>query len=53
MNLNEMAKQISELEDMPNNDSYFEACCLVAIDLYNLDYETATKVANIIQEKYL
>ena len=53
MILDEIAKDISELEDMPNDDKYYEACCLVAMDLYDLDYETAHKVADIIQERYL
>lgn len=53
MNLDKIAKDISELEDMPYNDSYYESCILVAEDLYKLDYESAIKVADIIQEKYL
>ena len=53
MNLQKIAKEISELENMPCNDSYYESCILVAEDLYELNYESAIKVANIIQEKYL
>lgn len=53
MNLQKIAKEISELEDMPYNDSYYESCVLVAEDLYELDYEYAIKVADIIQERYL
>ena len=53
MNLNNIAKQISELEDMPNDETYYEACVLVAESLYELDYESAYKVADIIQNKYL
>ena len=53
MNLNEMAKVISELEAMPEDDTYYEACYLVAMDFYDLDEDTACKVADIIQEKYL
>ena len=52
-NLDKIAKDISELEAMPYDDTYYEACVNVAEDLYNLDYETAIKVADIIQEKYL
>ena len=51
--LNYIAKEISQLENMPNNETYYEACVLVAEDLYDLDYENACKVADIIQEKYL
>lgn len=52
-NLDTIAKDISELEDMPYDDTFYEACILVAEDLYDLDYDTAIKVADIIQEKYL
>ena len=51
--LNTMAKEISELDSMPNDDTYFEACILVAQDFYDLDFETAYQVAEIIQDKYL
>lgn len=51
--LNRIAIEISELDDMPNDDSYYEACVLVAEDLYDLDYDNACKVADIIQDKYL
>lgn len=53
MKLKKIAKEISELENMPYDDSYYKSCILVAEDLYELDYESAIKVANIIQEKYL
>ena len=52
-NLDSIAKNISELEDMPYDETFYEACVLVAQDLYKLDYNIATKVADIIQEKYL
>lgn len=52
-NLDTIAKEISKLEDMPYDDTFYEACVLVAQDLYNLDYYTAIKVSDIIQEKYL
>lgn len=48
-----IAKEISTLEDMPNDETYHEACILVAEDLYDLDYDTAYEVADIIQNKYL
>lgn len=49
-----IAKDISELEDMPNEAKEFrESCILVAQDLYDLDYEGACKVADIIQENYI
>ena len=53
LNLDSIAKDISELEAMPYDDTYYEACINVAEDLYDLDYETAIKVADIIQDKYL
>lgn len=53
MNLDKIAKDISELEAMPQDESYFEACYLVALNVYELDDEDATRVAEIIQEKYL
>lgn len=53
-NLKQIAKDISEFEDMPNEAREFrESCILVAENVYNLDYETACKVADIIQEEYL
>lgn len=52
-NLDTIAKDISELADMPNDETYYEACILVAEDLYDLDYENACEVADIIQNKYL
>ena len=51
--LDTMAKEISELGNMPDDDTYFEACILVAQDFYDLDFETAYQVAEIIQDKYL
>lgn len=51
--LDTIAKDISELENMPNDETYYEACVLVAEDLYDLDYENACEVADIIQDKYL
>lgn len=53
INLNTIAKEISELEAMPYDDTYYEACVLVAEDLYDLDNDTAMQVADIIQDKYL
>lgn len=53
MNLNKIAKEISELAGMPNDESYFEACILVAKDLYELNDDEAYEVAEIIQNKYL
>ena len=53
MNLDKIAKDISQLEAMPEDDSYFKACYLVALNVYELDDKNATKVAEIIQEKYL
>lgn len=53
MNLNQIAKSISELESMPEDDSYYEACIDVGMDLYELTYEDAIKVADIIQKKEL
>ena len=52
-NLDTIAKDISKLADMPNDETYYEACVLVAENLYDLDYENACKVADIIQNKYL
>ena len=51
--LDEIAKSISELEDMPNNEDFYEACLLVAENVWELNEEDAIKVADIIQEKYL
>ena len=53
MNLDKIAKDISKLENMPNDEEYFNTCILVAEDLYNLNHDDAYTVANIIQEKYL
>lgn len=53
MKLTQIAKEISQLEDMPNDDSFYEVSIYVAMDLYNLDDDTATKVADIIQDKFL
>lgn len=53
MNLDKIAKEISDLAGMPNDESYFEACELVAKDLYDLNDDDAYEVAEIIQEKYL
>lgn len=53
MNVEEIAKSISQLENMPEDDRFFESCVLVAENVYELDEETAYKVAEIIQEKYL
>lgn len=53
MKLELIAKEISELADMPNDESYFEACTLVARDLYELNDDEAYEVAEIIQDKYL
>lgn len=52
-NLNEIAKSISELESMPEDDSYYEVCIDVGMDLYELTYDNAIKVADIIQDKQL
>ena len=52
-NLDNIAKEISQLENMPNDETYHEACILVAQDLYDLDFNTAYEVADIIQDKYL
>ena len=52
-NLNEIAKSISELESMPEDDSYYKVCVDVGMDLYELTYDDAIKIADIIQEKYL
>ena len=51
--LDNIAKEISDLAGMPNDDSYFEACILVAEDLYELNHNEAYEVAEIIQDKYL
>lgn len=51
--LDTIAKEISELDEMPFDDTFYEVCVEVAEDLYNLDYENAIKVADIIQDKYL
>ena len=49
-----IAKDISELEDMPNEAKEFrESCILIAQDLYDLDYESACEIAEIIQENYI
>ena len=48
-----IAKEISQLADMPNDETYHEACILVAESLYELDYDSAYEVAEIIQKKYL
>ena len=53
MKLDKIAKEISDLADMPNDESYFEACELVAKNLYNLNDDDAYEVAEIIQKKYL
>ena len=53
MNLDKIAKEISELDGMPNDESYFETCELVAKDLYDLNDDDAYEVAEIIQNKYL
>ena len=51
--LNKIAREISELENMPKNEEYFEACVLIAENLYNLNYNDAYTVAEIIQNNYL
>ena len=51
--LNKIAKEISELESMPNDETYHESCMLVAQDLYGLDWDSSYEVAEIIQNKYL
>ena len=50
MKIKDIAITINELEDMPNDKTFEEACILVAMDLYNLNYKDATKVANEIQK---
>lgn len=52
-NLNQIAKSISQLESMPEDDSYYEVCIDVGMDLYGLTYNDAIKVADIIQDKQL
>lgn len=51
--IDKIAKEISDFENMPNDDSYYEACVLVAENVYKLDEDTAIKVADRIQEVYL
>lgn len=53
MRLNKIAKEISELEDMPNDERFYESCYLVAKNLYELNEKDATEVADIIQKKYI
>ena len=54
MNLNKIAKEISQLDEMPYDaKQYHESCYLVARNVYELNEKNATKVADIIQEKYL
>ena len=52
-NKDKIAKDISELEDMPNDDTYYEACILVAENVYGLNYATACEISDIIQNEYL
>ena len=54
MNLNEIAKDISQLDEMPYDaKQFYESCYLVARNVYELNEKQATKVADIIQEKYI
>ena len=48
-----IAKDISELEDMPNDERFYESCILVAENVYNMSHEDAREIADIIQENYL
>lgn len=52
-NLDKIAKDISELEGMPYDEEYYNACIDVAEDVWELSHNDAIKVADIIQEKYL
>lgn len=51
--LDEIAKRISDLEDMPNDCNFYKTCVMVAQDLYGATIEEGIKIADIIQEKYL
>ena len=54
MNLNKIAKDISQLDEMPYEaKQFYESCYLVARNVYELNEKEATKVADIIQEKYI
>ena len=54
MNLNKIAKEISQFDEMPYEPKeFYESCYLVAKNVYELGEREATKVADIIQEKYI
>lgn len=43
------AHTISDFEDMPYDDSFYEACYLVARNVYDYNEEEATEIADYIQ----
>ena len=47
--LNNIAKEINQLEGMPYDERYYKSCVKVAEDLYGLNYDEAVEVADIIQ----
>ena len=49
MNLNKIAKEISQFDEMPYDaKQFYESCYLIARNVYELKEKEATKVANII-----
>ena len=54
MDLNEIARDISQFDEMPYDaKEFYESCYLVARNVYELEENEAIKVANIIREKYI
>lgn len=53
--MNKIAKEISEMEDMPNtyDCNYHRTCIMVAQDLYGASLEQAIEISDIIQKEYL
>lgn len=54
MDLNKIAKEISQFDEMPYDaKEFYESCYLVARNVYKLEEKEAIKVADIIREKYI
>ena len=49
----EVAKAIYELEDMPNDSSFYKTAVMVAEDLYGATHDQAIEIADYIQEELL
>lgn len=53
MTKKEIAEAIYNLEDMPNNSSFYKTAVMVAMDLYGATQDEAIEIADYIEENLL